>query len=223
MKREFTHAEEVKGIVTSSGIWPWRKERSAEEIYEQNKLAAKQVLYVMKKHDATRLHYDFRFGYNGMLLSWVLPEGPSYYPGHEREAVRVADHSRENAFFEGCLEEGYGAGTVMLWDWGTCELLPGYTNVERAFRRGELKFILRGERLKGIWILRRITGYEGNRRNPHWVFIKERDAFARDEEALSILAEAPDSISTQRTMDGIQQDWRDGRRRNERQGTLFGD
>src|ERR1700722_11220267 len=81
--------------------------------------AVRQQLFVIKKHAATRLHYDFRLGHNGVLKSWAIPDGPSYSPGDRREAIEVADHRRDYAFFEGIIPEGYGAGVVMLWDWGT--------------------------------------------------------------------------------------------------------
>ena len=223
MRDKITNAKGMREFVTASGIWPWRRQKSPEEILEQNSVAAKQALFVMKKHDATRLHYDLRLSYRGVLLSWAVLVGPSYWPGHQREAIQVPDHNRDYAFFEGCKAEGYGAGTIMVWDWGTWEPLPSYVDVERALRRGELKFTLRGEKLAGVWILRRVPGYEGNRRNPHWVLIKEQDAFARAEAAPSILEEAPNSVSTNRTLQEIDRDWKNGKPRKEAQGSLFAD
>jgi bifunctional non-homologous end joining protein LigD len=95
------------------------KQQSADRIQAQNQAAAMPRVFVVKKHDATRHHYDFRLGHNGVLLSWAVPDGPSYWPGHQREAIQVGDHSREYAFSERVIYNGPGTGTVMVWDWGT--------------------------------------------------------------------------------------------------------
>src|ERR1700722_9295073 len=99
--------------------WSSEKQQSAGRLREQNQPTALPGPFVVKKHDATRLHYDFRLGHNGVLLSWVVPEGPSYWPGHQREAIQVGNHSREYAFSGRVIYDGPGAGTVMVWDWGT--------------------------------------------------------------------------------------------------------
>lgn len=198
-----------------------RKQRSADEIRVHNQAAASQRLFVVKKHDASRLHYDFRLGHNGVLKSWALQEGPSYCPGHKREAIQVGDHRREYAFFEGVILEGYGAGTVMMWDWGTWEPLPGYTDVDASLRNGLLKFILHGEKLMGVWVLTRMKCSPENHRNPIWMLAKEQDSFARSETSKSILEEAPNSVITRNTLEEIAENWKQGKSRNEFQGKLF--
>jgi bifunctional non-homologous end joining protein LigD len=161
------------------------KQQSADGIRAQNQAAAMPRVFVVKKHDAIRagLHYDFRLGDNGVLLSWAVPDGPSYWPGHQREAIQVGNHSREYAFSERVIYDGPGAGTVMVWDWGTWVPLPGYTDVDASLRNGHLKFTLMGEKLKGNWKLARVEHYGGSRRNMIWMLAKEQDSFARSETA----------------------------------------
>jgi bifunctional non-homologous end joining protein LigD len=223
MIAEPTKSENVSGNVSLPDRHSWSKQRSADEIRALNSAAAMQRLFVIKKHNATRLHYDFRLGHNWVLKSWVVPEGPSYLPGEQREAIQVVDHRREYAFFEGVIAEGYGAGIVMLWDWGTWEPLPGHTDVDASLRSGLLKFILHGEKLKGVWVLTRVKDSEGNHGRPIWMLAKEQDLFARSETAESILEEAPNSISTRRTMEEIAENWNRGKNKNALQGELFGE
>jgi bifunctional non-homologous end joining protein LigD len=202
--------------------WSSEKQQSVDRIRTQNQAAAMSRLFVVKKHDATRLHYDFRLGHNGVLLSWAVPEGPSYWPGHQREAIQVGDHSRKYAFSERVIYDGPGAGTVMVWDWGTWVPLPGCTDVDACWRNGLLKFTLIGERLKGNWTLARVGLYPGNRRNMIWTLTKEQDSFARSETGTSILEETPNSIITGRTLKEIaDQDSNKVKYRNEQQGRLF--
>jgi bifunctional non-homologous end joining protein LigD len=222
MIAEPTKSPNINGNVSLPDSQYWRKQRSVDEIRAHNNAAARQRLFIMKKHDATRLHYDFRLGHNGVLKSWALPDGPSYWPGNQREAIQVNDHRREYAFFEGVIPEGYGAGIVMLWDWGTWEPLPSCTDVDACLRGGLLKFILHGEKLKGVWALSCVKRSVGNSRKTVWMLAKEQDAFARSETAKNILEEAPNSISTQRTLEEIAESWNRGKGKNELQGELFG-
>jgi bifunctional non-homologous end joining protein LigD len=180
-----------------------------------------QRLFSVKKHHATHLHYDFRLSHNGTLFSWAIPDGPSYWPGHEREAIQVKDHSLEYAFSERVIYEGPGAGTLMQWDWGTWVPSPGYTDVDACMRNGLLKFILLGEKLKGSWTLARVKLYARNRRSVIWTLTKEQDVFARSEAARSILEEAPNSIITGRTMKEIAEDPNKSKYRDKDQGKLF--
>ena len=203
-------------------VRPSEKQKSADGSSAQNEAVAMPRVFVVKKHDATRLHYDFRLGDNGALLSWALPVGPSYWPGHQREAIQVGNHSREYAFSERVIYDGPGAGTVMVWDWGTWVPLPGYTDVDASLRNGHLKFTLMGEKLKGNWKLARVEHYGGSRRNMIWMLAKEQDSFARSETATSILEETPDSVITGRTLKEIaNEDSNKDKYRNERQGKLF--
>jgi bifunctional non-homologous end joining protein LigD len=135
---------------------------------------APRLRFVIQKHRARSLHYDFRLEWNGVLLSWAVPKGPSLDPSVKRLAVRVEDHPLEYRTFEGRIPEGqYGAGTVEIWDEGTWR--PEEPNVDAALRRGELKFMLAGRRLKGSWVLVRTRlGVAGGPRQT-WLLIHHRD------------------------------------------------
>ena len=196
-------------------------QKSADPTQVKNYAAAMQRLFSVKKHDATQLHYDFRLSHNGALLSWAIPDGPSYWPGDEREAIQVKDHSLEYAFSERVIYEGPGAGTLMQWDWGTWVPLPGYADVDACMRNGLLKFALLGEKLKGNWTLARVKLYARNRPNVIWTLTKEQDSFARTKAARSILEEAPNSIITGRTMKAIAEDPNKSKYRDKDQGKLF--
>ncbi len=130
-------------------------------------------IFVVQKHAATRLHWDFRLEHNGVLLSWAVPKGPSLDPHDKRLAVHVEDHPLDYANFEGVIPEGnYGAGTVELWDRGTWQPLGP---VDEAMRRGELKFTLDGKRLHGKFVLIRLKP-RPKERQESWLLIKEHDA-----------------------------------------------
>lgn len=198
--------------------------KSAEEIAIQNRAAAGQLLFAIKKHDATRLHYDLRLEWNWVLLSWAIPEGPSYYPEDKREAIQVEDHSREYAGFEGIIPAGRrGAGIVMLWDVGTWEPQSGHAAVDAALRNGCLKFTMHGQKIKGNWTLVRKTGKDGNGPGSLWLLSKDPDEHARASHEPSILEEAPNSVSTNRTLADIDRDWVKGKSKNGSQAKLFPD
>jgi bifunctional non-homologous end joining protein LigD len=176
----------------------------------------------MKKHDATRLHYDLRLGWNGVLKSFAIPLGPSDRAGDRREAIQVEDHRREYLSFEGVIEEGkYGAGTVMLWDTGMWEPLTEYADVDASLRNGCLMFTLYGEKLKGNWSLIRREASLQNQRNPIWDLVKEPGSFARGDRPGSILDEAPNSVRTGRTLEGVNRYWQTGKRKAKSDATLF--
>ena len=126
----------------------------------------KALGYVIQKHRATALHYDFRLEWNGVLLSWAVPKGPSLDPTVKRLAMQAEDHPIEYAKFEGIIPEGeYGGGTVMIWDNGTWT--PEVDDVDAALKKGELKFSLQGKKLQGSWVLVRTRGrYAGRRSGP---------------------------------------------------------
>src|SRR5271163_2584038 len=162
--------------------------------------SAKDLLYVMQKHQASQLHYDFRLEWRGVLLSWAVPKGPSLDPAVKRLAARVEDHPLEYGGFEGVIPEGeYGGGTVMLWDRGTWT--PEVPDVDRALRAGELKFTLNGKKLKGSWVLVRTKGYGGSKKES-WLLIKHRDRYASSED---ILEKKTRSAVSNRSMDEIAQ------------------
>jgi len=153
-------------------------------------------LFVVQKHRATQLHYDFRLEAEGVLKSWAVPKGPSLDPTVKRLAMQVEDHPVDYAKFEGVIPEGeYGGGTVMVWDYGTYS--PENTDdVAQALRKGELKFSLNGKKLKGSWVLVR-TG------DRQWLLIKHRDYYTTEEEVTEV---APASILTRRTLAEIAAD-----------------
>ncbi len=156
----------------------------------------KALLYVVQKHQASHLHYDFRLEWSGVLLSWAIPKGPSLDPSVKRLAAPVEAHPVEYGSFEGVIPEGeYGGGTVLLWDRGTWK--PEVPDVDEALRRGELKFSLKGKKLRGSWVLVRTRlGYAGSKK-PQWLLIKHRDEYASTED---ILAAEPRSVASKRLM-----------------------
>jgi bifunctional non-homologous end joining protein LigD len=157
--------------------------------------------YVVQKHRATQLHYDFRLEWNGVLLSWAVPKGPSLDPSVKRLAMHVEDHPLDYGGFEGVIPEGeYGGGTVMVWDNG--EWVPESDDVEAALKKGDLKFTLRGKKLKGSWVLVRTHGFGGSG-DKSWLLIKHKDQFASTED---IAAEKPRSVLSRRLLADIARD-----------------
>lgn len=157
--------------------------------------------FVIQKHAATRLHYDFRLGWRGVLKSWAVTKGPSYFPGDKRLAVQVEDHPIEYGGFEGTIPKGeYGGGTVMVWDYGNWEPLG---DVDKGLADGNLKFILHGTKLQGRWVLVRMNGRAAQEDKPNWLLIKEKDEFTRSAERPAITDEAPDSAITKRSIEEI--------------------
>lgn len=160
--------------------------------------------FCIQKHAASHLHYDFRLGWNGVLKSWAVAKGPSYFTGDKRLAVQVEDHPMEYGGFEGIIPAGqYGGGTVMLWDQGTWEPQAGYEDVDKGLRDGSLKFIMHGVKIKGKWALIRMGGKAANERKPNWLLIKEHDEFERGKDDPCVTAEETDSVVTGRTMEQI--------------------
>jgi bifunctional non-homologous end joining protein LigD len=164
--------------------------------------------FVIQKHAATRLHYDFRLELEGVLKSWSVPKGPSLDPKVKRLAMQTEDHPMAYADFEGIIPKGqYGGGTVLLWDRGTWEPLEGDPHQE--FAAGNLKFRLKGTKLHGGFALIRIKP-RGERRSDgdgrSWLLIKERDADVRDEAAGSITDDRPESVATHRLLEEIAAD-----------------
>src|SRR2546423_5400145 len=132
--------------------------------------------FVVQKHRATRLHYDFRLEMEGVLKSWAVPKGPSLNPADKRLAMMVEDHPVSYFHFEGVIPPGnYGAGTVMVWDTGTWEPLG---NASAMLRDGDLKFRLDGEKLKGDFVLARMRSRRPGSKGTEWLLIKKRDAHA---------------------------------------------
>ena len=164
-------------------------------------VGAGSLPFVVQKHAARQLHYDFRLGWHGVLKSWAVAKGPSYYPGDKRLAVEVEDHPMEYGGFEGTIPKGqYGGGTVMVWDFGDWQPLG---DVDRQLEKGDLKFILNGTKLKGKWVLVRMKNTRDRSDKPNWLLIKEKDEWTQPEDAPGITDLAPDSALTQRSMEQI--------------------
>ena len=175
-KRNFERSPEPKG--------DQRKARQTRE--------GKPLFFCVQKHLASHLHYDFRLEYEGVLLSWAVPKGPSLDPKVKRLAMHVEDHPIEYGTFEGVIPEGYGAGLVMLWDQGTWT--PETDDVGKALAKGDLKFTLDGYKLKGSWVLVRTRGYSsGQGEGRSWLLIKHRDDWSGD---LDITTFAPLSVKS---------------------------
>lgn len=161
-----------------------------------------QLPFVIQKHAATRLHYDFRLGWNGVLKSWAVAKGPSYYPGDKRLAVQVEDHPMEYGGFEGIIPKGqYGGGTVMLWDCGTWE---PHVDVNEGLRKGSLKFEMHGRKMHGNWALVRMGPRNGSTPSkPNWLLIKEHDEEERSPEDTPVTEEEPNSVLSGRDLNAI--------------------
>jgi bifunctional non-homologous end joining protein LigD len=181
-KRDFTKTAEPAGKVATASATTGR--------------------FVVQKHDATRLHFDFRLELDGVLKSWAVTKGPSANPADKRLAVRVEDHPLDYGSFEGTIPEGeYGGGTVMLWDQGTWEPIG---DPHEGLERGDLKFTLKGTRMKGSWVLVHMKGRDqqtshGPREN--WLLIKHQDRYARDPDTL--VEKFTTSVETGRDLAGI--------------------
>lgn len=158
--------------------------------------------YLIQKHEARNLHFDFRLEHEGVLKSWAIPRGPSMDPGDKRLAVRTEDHPVEYGNFEGSIPKGqYGGGTVMLWDEGTWEPIE---DPDEGFREGKLKFIVHGKRLKGGFALVRLRSDTGRKQGKeNWLLIKEKDEFARPGEGGDLVESQLTSVRSEREMEEI--------------------
>jgi bifunctional non-homologous end joining protein LigD len=153
-------------------------------------------IFVVQKHRATQLHYDFRLEADGVLKSWAVPKGPSMDPNVKRLAMQVEDHPVDYADFEGVIPEGeYGGGTVMVWDYGVYAP-ENVTKVSDGLKKGDLKFVLLGKKLKGSFVLVRT-------RERQWLLIKHRDEYASEDD---IAETEPFSVLSKRTLAEIAED-----------------
>jgi len=177
-------------------------EKTAEPSGDEAARKGDGLRFVVQKHDATRLHYDFRLELDGVLKSWAVTKGPSANPADKRLAVRVEDHPLDYGSFEGTIPEGqYGGGTVMLWDEGTWEPIG---DPHEGLGGGDLKFRLNGKRMKGEWVLVHMKGRDqktshGPREN--WLLIKHKDDYATDVDGLT--ERFTTSVETGRDIEGI--------------------
>nr|HAT8715015.1 DNA ligase D [Legionella jordanis] len=158
-------------------------------------------LFIIQKHAASHLHYDFRIELDGVLKSWAVPKGPCLDPGVKRLAMHVEDHPIEYGSFEGIIPQGeYGGGTVMLWDKG--EWFPLDDDPRKAYEKGHLRFELKAEKLRGRWDLIRFK-----REDKSWFLIKYNDEFAKPFQEYDITLEKPNSVLTSRSIDDIAQNY----------------
>jgi len=171
------------------GLDEYKKKRRFNETPEpEGKLKkAPGNSFVIQKHRATRLHYDFRLEMEGVLRSWAVPKGPSFNPAEKRLAVLTEDHPMDYGGFEGVIPKGnYGAGNVIVWDNGTYEMVDPETP-EKGWAKGKLHFVLKGKKLHGEWVLVR-----GSREPNQWIFFKVRDQYATTEG--DVIVDKPESI-----------------------------
>jgi bifunctional non-homologous end joining protein LigD len=163
------------------------------------KLKGKGDSFVVQKHDASRLHWDFRLELDGVLKSWAVPKGPSLDPGQNRLAMRTEDHPLDYGGFEGTIPAGeYGGGTVMLWDQGRWVPEPG-KDPSKTIEEGHLHFALEGERMKGEWVMFRLKPKPGEKGEP-WMLKKVTDEFAQPDDGDALVDNCVTSVTTGRTM-----------------------
>jgi bifunctional non-homologous end joining protein LigD len=180
--------------------WKKRNFKKTPEPRGKEIPARGRLRFVVQKHAASRLHYDFRLELDGTLKSWAVPKGPSLDPGQKRLAVHVEDHPLDYAGFEGIIPaKQYGGGTVLLWDQGYWEPIGDPAS---SYRRGRLKFTLHGEKLHGIWNLVRMGG-RGEAGKENWLLIKEKDKEARRGKQSQVTDRLTNSVASGRTIEQI--------------------
>lgn len=156
--------------------------------------------FVIQKHAASHLHFDLRLEYEGTFRSWAVPKGPSLDPKDRRMAMEVEDHPLDYGDFEGTIPKGqYGGGTVMLWDRGYWAPEPGFEKIGQALAKGELKFVMEGDRMHGSWVIVRLKGDKPGKPKNAWLLIKHRDAGAVEGNATGP-SDADRSVASGRTM-----------------------
>src|SRR5213593_4482176 len=167
-----------------------RFEVTPEPAGKPGRARKKALEFVVQKHWASRLHYDFRLEHDGVLLSWAVPKGPSFDPAKKQMAIHVEDHPLDYASFEGTIPaRQYGAGTVIVWDRGTWE---PQGDPRDGMAKGKLVFRLHGEKLAGLWELVRIAK-PGDKQDA-WMLFKKKDAWARPLAEYDVITALPDSV-----------------------------
>ena len=187
------------------GLTEYKKKRTFRKTPEPTggQASGRELQFVVQKHDASRLHYDFRLELKGVLKSWAVPKGPSMNPAEKRLAMLVEDHPFDYKNFEGIIPEGnYGAGTVIIWDEGTYEPIEevGEKNAQeayllKAFKGGSIKIRMHGKKLKGEFALVRTRGRGDN----SWLLIKHRDKFATEND----ISKKNKSVVSGKTIEGM--------------------
>lgn len=187
---------------------------------EPKKTRGKLPIFVIQKHQASHLHYDFRLEMEGVLKSWAVPKGPSYDPSVKRLAMMTEDHPYDYASFEGVIPEGnYGAGNVIIWDQGRWEFLEPGDDPVAALKGGKMAFLLYGKKMFGAWALVRIKGRspKGN----EWLLLKHRDAYANA--GVDVTEVAPRSVVSNRLVEEVtpERTWQSNRPASRRRVTTM--
>ena len=181
-------------MAKADALAPYKAKRNfaiTPEPAEGGRAAPDALQFVVQKHWASRLHYDFRLELAGAMKSWAVPKGPSFDPADKRMAVHVEDHPISYNSFEGQIpEKQYGAGKVIVWDKGVWIPLE---DPRKGYRAGKLKFELRGHKLRGQWALVRMR--TRNEKQDAWLLIKEHDDWAKPASEFSVVDELPDSVA----------------------------
>jgi bifunctional non-homologous end joining protein LigD len=173
-------------------LTPYKQKRnfkSTKEPKDRKKPEAKNLIFVVQKHSASHLHYDFRLELNGVLKSWAIPKGPSLNPADKRLAMMVEDHPNDYKDFEGIISEGnYGAGEVIVWDNGVYMPIDGTPDkkenekkLSAAFNKGDIKIVMLGKKLKGEFALVKMKSKADN----SWLLIKKKDEYATSKDITS--------------------------------------
>ena len=187
-------------MAASLGTYRQKRNFAATSEPQGNEPGSGGDSFVIQKHDARRLHYDFRLEMDGVLKSWAVTKGPSLVPGEKRLAVHVEDHPAEYGDFEGTIPKGeYGGGSVIVWDRGRWRPVG---DAHQGYAKGHLEFTLEGEKLKGRWHLIRMRGKPREKRE-NWLLVKGDDDYARTPADPDILAEAPQSVKTGRDVEEL--------------------
>jgi bifunctional non-homologous end joining protein LigD len=183
----------------------------------RTKKLAKGPIFVIQKHQASHLHYDFRLEMEGVLKSWAVPKGPSYDPAMRRLAMMTEDHPYDYAAFEGVIPAGnYGAGNVIIWDQGTWEFIEPGDDPVQAVKSGKLTFRLYGKKMFGEWALVKIRGKSGSDKGNEWLLLKHRDEFAN--EKVDVTEVAPRSVVSNKTVEEVSGEnvWKSNRKSTSR-------
>jgi bifunctional non-homologous end joining protein LigD len=183
----------------------------------RTKKLAKGPIFVIQKHQASHLHYDFRLEMEGVLKSWAVPKGPSYDPTVRRLAMMTEDHPYDYAAFEGVIPEGnYGAGNVIIWDQGRWEFIEPGDDPVAALKSGKLTFRMHGKKMFGEWALVKIRGKGSSDKGNEWLLLKHRDEFANEQ--VDVTRIAPRSVVSNRTIDEVSPEnvWQSNRKASSR-------
>ncbi|MGH7737164.1 MAG: non-homologous end-joining DNA ligase [Candidatus Tyrphobacter sp.] len=205
MKARGSAKKRTAGTRSSGSLEAYRTKRDFAQTPEPStgrERKAGALRFVVQMHHASRLHWDFRLEAGGMLASWAVPKGPTLVPGERRLAMHVEDHPMSYRDFEGTIPKGqYGGGSVIVWDEGTYALFEG-TNAAKEIANGKIKFVMRGEKLKGLFTLVRMKAREGESGEP-WLLFKDRDEYSKEKWDIARHAR---SVKSAKTIDEIGRD-----------------